>query len=125
MEREGRLVHQSSGNNTDCSLNFVPKMDRQRLVEGYKAILRTIYSSEEFYQRALDCLSRVRNDAAALQRVSVIGVLRSFIKIVLRLGVRDRERLRFWKYLFSVIRHYRGVSATGSPSLQWDITLER
>ncbi len=75
-------------------------MDRERLVEGYKAILRTIYSSEEFYQRALDCLSRVRNDAAALQRDTVIGVLKSFIRIVLRLGVRDRERLRFWKYLF-------------------------
>lgn len=106
LEREGRLIHESSGNNTDCSLNFVPKMDRQRLVEGYKAILRTIYSSEEFYQRALDCLSRVRNDAAALQRVNVIGVLSSFIKIVLRLGVRDRERLRFWKYLFRVVRFY-------------------
>ena len=106
LEREGRLVHQSSGNNTDCSLNFVPKMDRERLVEGYKAILRTIYSSEEFYQRSLDCLSRVRNDAAALQRVSVIGVLKSFMKIVVRLGVCDRERLRFWTYLFSVIRHY-------------------
>ncbi|MBK6725471.1 MAG: B12-binding domain-containing radical SAM protein [Acidobacteria bacterium] len=106
LEREGRLVHESSGNNTDCSLNFVPKMDRGRLVEGYKHILRTIYSSEEFYQRAIACLSRVSNDAAALQRVSVTGVLRSFIKIVLRLGVRDRERLRFWKYLFRVIRLY-------------------
>ncbi len=113
LEREGRLVHESSGNNTDCSLNFVPKMDRQRLVEGYKAILRTIYSSEEFYQRALDCLSRVRNDAAALQRVSVIGVLRSFIKIVLRLGVRDRERLRFWKYLFRVVRLYPSSLGNG------------
>lgn len=106
LEREGRLVHESSGNNTDCSLNFVPKMDRERLVEGYKDILRTIYSSEEFYQRALECLSRVRNDAAALQRVSVIGVLGSFIKIVVRLGVSDRERLQFWKYFVRVVRLY-------------------
>jgi len=113
LEREGRLVHQSSGNNTDCSLNFVPRMDRERLVDGYKSILRTIYSSEEFYQRSLDCLSRVRNDAAALQRVSVIGVLRSFIKIVLRLGVRDRERLRFWKYLFRVVRLYPSSLGNG------------
>ena len=104
LEREGRLIHESSGNNTDCSLNFVPKMDRERLVDGYKAILRTIYNSEEFYQRALDCLSRVRNGSAGLQRDSVIGVLRSFIRIVLRLGVRDRERRRFWKYLFRVVR---------------------
>src|SRR5439155_19148727 len=34
LAREGRLVTESSGNNTDGSLNFVPKMDAARLVEG-------------------------------------------------------------------------------------------
>ncbi|MEK7724912.1 MAG: B12-binding domain-containing radical SAM protein [Acidobacteriota bacterium] len=106
LEREGRLVHESSGNNTDCSLNFVPKMDRERLVEGYKAVLRNIYSPQEFYQRALDCLSRVRNNAVELQRVNFIRVTKSFFKIILRLGVRDRDRFRFWKYLFRVTVNY-------------------
>src|SRR5262245_64225331 len=27
LEREGRLLLESTGNNTDCTLNFVPKMD--------------------------------------------------------------------------------------------------
>lgn len=106
LEREGRLVHESSGNNTDCSLNFVPKMDRERLVEGYKAVLRNIYSPQEFYQRALDCLSRVRNNAVELQRVNFIRVTKSVFKIILRLGVRDRDRFRFWKYLFRVTVNY-------------------
>lgn len=106
LEREGRLVRESSGNNTDCSLNFLPKMDRQRLVEGYKAVLRNIYNPREFYQRALDCLSRMGNDAVELRRVNVGGAFKSFIKIIVKLGMLDNERLRFWKYLFSIVRHY-------------------
>src|SRR6266481_2313305 len=44
LEKEGRLLAESTGNNTDGSLNFIPKMDAARLVEGYQSILRTIYS---------------------------------------------------------------------------------
>src|SRR5437870_5752643 len=60
LEREGRLLAESTGNNTDGSLNFIPIMDKTRLMEGYQTILRTIYSPAEYYQRALDCLSRLR-----------------------------------------------------------------
>src|SRR5215471_140420 len=56
LSREGRLLGESTGNNTNCSLNFVPKMDPRRLVEGYQSIMRTIYSPREYYQRALECL---------------------------------------------------------------------
>src|SRR5947199_3181568 len=51
LEKEGRLLGESSGNNTNCALNFVPKMDPARLVEGYQSIMRTIYKSSEYYQR--------------------------------------------------------------------------
>ena len=68
LEREGRLLVESTGNNTDGSLNFVPKMDAARLVEGYKSIMRTIYSPGEYYQRALDCLERVVSGAPESQR---------------------------------------------------------
>src|SRR6185503_4943965 len=59
LEKEGRLLTQSTGNNTDCSLNFIPKMDATRLVEGYKQVLRTIYSPREYYNRTLESLARV------------------------------------------------------------------
>ncbi|HKX82586.1 MAG TPA: B12-binding domain-containing radical SAM protein, partial [Pyrinomonadaceae bacterium] len=58
LEKEGRLLDVATGNNTDCTINFIPKMDLSRLVEGYKTILRNIYSPREYYKRALDCLSR-------------------------------------------------------------------
>src|SRR5438093_5044389 len=58
LEREGRLmgIEEHTGSNTDCVLNFVPKMDAGRLIEGYKSIIRNIYSPREYYERSLDSL---------------------------------------------------------------------
>src|SRR3954454_5215959 len=40
LEKEERLLKMSDGNNTDCTVNFIPKMNIDVLVEGYKRILR-------------------------------------------------------------------------------------
>jgi radical SAM superfamily enzyme YgiQ (UPF0313 family) len=108
LEREGRLLQESTGINTDCSLNFVPKMDAMRLVEGYKTILRTIYAPAEYYERALDCLSRVIQTTPEAQRRGSFGHnLASFARLVFTLGVRDRARGDFWRYLRKVCAAHR------------------
>jgi len=38
-------------------------MDATHLIEGYKSIIRAIYSQGEYYQRALNCLEPVVGDA--------------------------------------------------------------
>jgi radical SAM superfamily enzyme YgiQ (UPF0313 family) len=113
LEKEGRLLAESTGNNTDCSLNFIPKMDETRLIEGYKTILRNIYSSREYYRRALDCLSRFNQNKIEPRQTNLINDLKSFVKIVLTLGVRDRERVQFWNYLFRVVRFFPREFAHG------------
>lgn len=113
LEKEGRLLQESSGNNTDCSLNFVPKMNEARLVEGYKTILRNIYSSREYYRRALDCLSRFNQNRIEPRRADLINDLKAFVKIMMTLGVRDSERVQFWKYLFRLARLYPREFAHG------------
>lgn len=113
LDKEGRLLEESSGNNTDCSLNFVPKMNKSRLVEGYKNILRNIYSPREYYQRALDCLSRFNQNKIEPRQTNLINDFRTFIKIVLKLGISDRERLQFWKYLVKLILYYPREFAHG------------
>ncbi|MGH9841823.1 MAG: B12-binding domain-containing radical SAM protein [Blastocatellia bacterium] len=108
LEREGRLLEGSTGVNTDGSLNFVPKMDAARLVEGYKTILRTIYAPAAYYERALDCLSRVmRNTPEAQRRGNFIHDLTSFTRLIFTLGVRDRARGDFWRYLRKVCAAHR------------------
>jgi radical SAM superfamily enzyme YgiQ (UPF0313 family) len=51
LREEGRLLTSFTGNNTDFSLNFIPKMNSERLIKGYRQILDTIYSPREYYQR--------------------------------------------------------------------------
>ena len=107
LEREGRLLKESTGNNTDGSLNFVPRMDMSRLVEGYERILRTIYSPVEYYQRALDCLACLRHDKPEPRRSRLVGDLASFARVVLTLGVRDPERVEFWRYMKHTVTSHR------------------
>jgi radical SAM superfamily enzyme YgiQ (UPF0313 family) len=109
LEREGRLLQQSTGINTDCSLNFIPKIDAVRLVEGYKTILLTIYAPAEYYERALDCLSHViRSTPGAQRRGGLVHNLVSLARVIFTLGVRDHARGDFWRYLRKVcVAHYR------------------
>jgi len=111
LEREGRLmgVEEHTGSNTDCVLNFVPKMDASRLIEGYKSILRNIYSPREYYARSLDSLGRVMRDGAP--QIGESGLKReditAFARIILALGVRDRSRGEFWRFMGRVVSEHR------------------
>jgi radical SAM superfamily enzyme YgiQ (UPF0313 family) len=107
LEREGRLVAESTGNNTDCSLNFVPRMDARQLVDGYKAILRTIYSPGEYYRRALDCLARVTQGTPEPRRGELASDAVALLRVVFKLGVRDRERAEFWRFMGRAVASHR------------------
>ena len=50
LGKEERLLKVFTGNNTDFSMNFIPKMNPQALADGYRKILATIYSPREYYQ---------------------------------------------------------------------------
>jgi radical SAM superfamily enzyme YgiQ (UPF0313 family) len=100
LKKEGRLLRESDGNNVaaEASLNFVPRMDASRLVEGYQKILRTIYSPSEYYRRALDCLSHLTQEPEP-RRGNLLADAAAFARIALTLGVRDRARADFWRYM--------------------------
>jgi len=103
--REGRLLTQSSGNNTDCTLNFVPRMNADALVEGYKALLKVIYSPEEYYRRVLRFLER-RGPSAA-RTIRKVSDYLALARSLLRQGVFSRSRMAYWRFLLSATRHHR------------------
>lgn len=113
LEKEGRLLDVSTGNNTDCSINFVPIMNQERLVEGYKRILRNIYSPKEYYRRALDCLSRFHKNRIEPRQTTLGEDFRSFFRIVITLGIRDRSRMLFWRYFYQLLRYHANDFAHG------------
>lgn len=106
LKKEGRLLHESSGNNTEGSLNFVPRMDTARLVEGYKRILSTIYSPAEYYKRALDCLSHLTQGPEP-RKTRLTSDLAAFARIALVLGLLDGARMDFWRYMKSSLTEHR------------------
>ena len=107
LEKEGRLLGESSGNNTNCSLNFVPRMDPQRLIDGYKLLMRTIYEPSEYYQRVLDSLRRTRQLMPEPTRMKLMSALAAFTRMIIRLGVLDSERKEFWRFLATAFARHR------------------
>ncbi|MCI0338362.1 MAG: B12-binding domain-containing radical SAM protein [Acidobacteria bacterium] len=107
LEREGRLLAEGTGNISECALTFIPKMDSARLIEGYQSIIRNIYSPREYYLRTLDSLSRVVQMLPEPRRTSFFGDLAAFARVVLTLGVRDRERNEFWKFFRTALTDHR------------------
>lgn len=106
LEKEGRLLGESTGNNTNCSLNFIPKMDPARLIEGYQSILRTIYKPSEYYQRTLDSLRRTARQLPHSQPFQLKDIS-SFAHLLFKLGVMDGERMAFWKFFARACADHR------------------
>lgn len=92
---------------TDGSLNFIPRMDAVRLMAGYRSILRTIYSSGEYYQRALNCLERVIAETPEPRSRHLPDDLLTLVRIIVSLGILDSERSEFWRYLRRVMFRHR------------------
>lgn len=105
--KEKRFLRFPSGSNTDFTINFVPKMDYQKLLEGYKRILQTIYSPQHYYYRAL-CLIKTldakRFKIGAHHRLHWIHIV-AFLRSIWYLGVIEKGRKYYWKLFFWTLFH--------------------
>lgn len=105
LEKEGRLLgDDATGNNTIATLNFVPKMDVDKLVNGYKRIMKTIYKPSEYYRRALDSLQRMPQQMPEAHQYHGLKAVKAFVRIAFKLGVLDAERREFWRFFISAAR---------------------
>jgi radical SAM superfamily enzyme YgiQ (UPF0313 family) len=108
LKAEGRLVKSPTGDNTDFSINFIPTMSTEHLINGYRKILETIYSPKNFYARTKQFLKEFRpvvHSAKFRLRISDISTV---IKSMVRLGFVGRERFHYWKLLaWSLVRRPR------------------
>ena len=108
--REGRILDAGEGDNTDDKLNFRPNMDPARLVEGYRSVLKRIYSCEAYYERVKLYLSRTQaypDERKTRQQWLTRGNIRAFVTSILRQGVFGRQRWSYWRFLLTVATHYR------------------
>ncbi|HPU89244.1 MAG TPA: B12-binding domain-containing radical SAM protein [Spirochaetota bacterium] len=59
LEREGRLLAETTGDNCDLDVNFVTTIPHADLVAGYKRIIEHIYTPRHYFARGLDLLRRL------------------------------------------------------------------
>lgn len=103
IKREKRLISDSTGDNVSASSNIVPRMGLEALQEGYKLILRTIYSPENYYRRMKAFLQDYR-PGRARSALSFHYKLAGFHSLY-RLGILGRERLQFWRVMLWTLFH--------------------
>jgi radical SAM superfamily enzyme YgiQ (UPF0313 family) len=101
MEKEKRLLRNSTGNNTDCSTNFVTKMRYDTLISGYKRIVSTIYSPKQYYERVAAFLKDYR-PAWGGERFQFTYLV-AFLKSMVILGIIEKGRSYYWKLFFGTL----------------------
>jgi len=99
LKQEGRLLKAATGDNTDFSINFIPKMNTEHLINGYRKILHTIYSPKHYYARMKRFLKEYHPPKARGGRFR-FNHLKALIKSAVRLGIIGRERFQYWKIIF-------------------------
>jgi radical SAM superfamily enzyme YgiQ (UPF0313 family) len=100
LQREGRLTEATGGgNNThDLRLNFVPRMDAQKLLDGYKRVLAQVYNPERYFERCLRLLQTMRRPySGALRRIRFME-LRALAMSLLVQTFSSYSR-PYWKFL--------------------------
>jgi hypothetical protein len=97
LKQEGRLLHESSGNNVSVELNFVPQLDRQMLVSEYKRVLRELYdpSLRQFFARCLTLFAHFKPKRRLIR-------------------IRQAELRAFWKSM-----RYQLWSRQQGPTYLW------
>jgi radical SAM superfamily enzyme YgiQ (UPF0313 family) len=97
--KEGRILTTMSGDNTDWSMNFIPRMNADTLIAGYRSVLESIYTPKQYYERVRLFLKTFRPAALRTRRIRLADVTALGKSIVL-LGMIGKERVQYWKLFF-------------------------
>lgn len=98
LKTEKRLTFESTGNNTDSTMNFIPKMDYEELIGGYQKIINNIYATKPYYKRIRQMFSNYHSRFKKQKRIS-FSVIFAFIKSIFIIGIINKGRLEYWKLL--------------------------
>jgi len=96
---EGRMLSDFTGNNTDFTINFIPKMDSEILSNGYKSILKKIYTPKFFYERVMRFMKDFEPKKKKVFHLNPNYILALF-RSIFKLGVIGEERTYYWKLFF-------------------------
>jgi hypothetical protein len=98
LQQESRVLATYSGDNVDGTTNIIPQMGLDRLVEGYRSLMKQIYSPKNYYRRVRKLLTELK-EPEINQPINWQRFL-SLFRTAFRLGVLGEERFQYWQLMF-------------------------
>ena len=108
LESENRLTIEATGNNTDFSMNFIPKMNNKFLIEGYTKIIQNIYASKPYYKRLRQFLLNYNRQYKRQSKLNFSHFL-GFLKSVFIIGIVKKGRSDYWKLILWTLFNRPGL----------------
>jgi hypothetical protein len=103
LKREKRLLKESTGDNTDFTLNFVPKMTPDTLINGYRDILNSIYAPKNYYARIKTLLKEYKPKLKVRKSEIRWSLVQGFFNCLWFIGIRERGRFFYWQLMASTL----------------------
>ena len=105
LKETNRLTKRTTGDNTKTGvLNFIPKMDKNILLNGHEKILSTIYTPKAYYERIKTFLREYKPVKRKAKKIRIYHI-RALIGSIWLLGIKQKGRHYFWKLiLWSLFR---------------------
>jgi radical SAM superfamily enzyme YgiQ (UPF0313 family) len=97
LKKENRLSGKLSGDNVDGTTNIIPKMGLEMLYEGYRSIMKQIYSPKYYYRRVRVFLKEFK--IPEVKTPMNLQSILAFFHSSFRLGVWGKERFHYWYLL--------------------------
>jgi radical SAM superfamily enzyme YgiQ (UPF0313 family) len=106
LENEGRLLNESTGNNTDVMLNFEPELPRDHLISEYRRVVSTLYDPtlSNYFERCLTMLEHLRPTDHSVRKIGKTEVM-AFMKSIRR-QLFSRQGPAYARYIAKVLRHH-------------------
>ncbi len=99
MLDEGRMLANFTGSNTDFSINFIPRMDCDALLNGYKRIVSTIYSPKKYHERIMQFLQTFDPKQKKVFHFNP-NYVQALLRSMFLLGIVSAGRKYYWKLFF-------------------------
>jgi len=96
---ENRLTKPPTGDNMDCTMNFIPKMDVNELLGGYQKVLNTIYSQKHYCKRIKTFLQNYNFNNKTKLKLRYSNI-KAFYRSMWRIGMIEKGKIYYWMLIF-------------------------
>jgi len=107
MLKEGRLLMESTATSNFDPPNFRTLLPLPVLLEGFRAILASLYGASAFYERCYRSLlhwkARKPQKPPEIPLWPLLGIL---VRSIVHQGILSSYRRAYWKFLFRLLAHW-------------------